>query len=365
MRLFKRICRGLIRHFLSLMRLQYKGVKYLCFVIRQLATGNSDDLGYISYYTNRFFHSKPVHPSMILRKIKGENMLDGSDTLCLFCHFDIHALIDDHVIYTLQKLRDELNAAIVFVSNSESLSDAEIDKIRHLCALILVRRNEGLDFAGWKQGLECVGSLDAYSRILLTNDSIYGPFFSLEHLPELLPDDHPAILGLTRSYSGIKKEYLQSYFLMFNKPAFSGEWFKRFWKSVKSQTLYASIVYFYEIGLSQYAIKAGVELIPYINNTHAIRVAIAEEERPDYWQQLSLDYLNPTIALWRQLMLHYRFPYMKVRVLRDKYAEVPNLGTFFKTLEHVSEYPPELIVNHLQRVAPNAVVLDHFAAGKH
>jgi hypothetical protein len=145
---------------------------------------------------------------------------------------------------------------------------------------------------------------------------------------------------------------------MFNKPAFSGEWFGRFWQSVKCQALYNTVVYFCEIGLSRRARKAGVELIPYIINAQALRTAIAEEECPDYWQQPFMEAANPTFTLWRQFMLHYRFPYVKARTLKENPASAPNLGKFFKTLEHVSEYPPELIENHLRRVAPNAVVLD-------
>jgi lipopolysaccharide biosynthesis protein len=149
---------------------------------------------------------------------------------------------------------------------------------------------------------------------------------------------------------------------MFNKPAFSGDWFKQFWKSVKCLSLTNSIVYWHEIGLSKKASKAGVELIPYIINAQARRIAIAEEECPSYWEQIQADSTDPTLTLWRQLILHYRFPYMKTKVLKYNPVSVPNTGTFFKTLKHVSEYPPELVENHLRRVAPDATVLDHSAA---
>jgi lipopolysaccharide biosynthesis protein len=363
MSLLKRIYRRLLK--LRVCIWICKCISYSCFVLKQIAHGRFSELGYISFYADRLFCSKPILPSMVLRKIQGERALDDTDTLCIFCHFDPHSLIDDYVIYNLQKLKEELNATIVFVSNSEDLKDGEIDKIRHLCALILVRRNIGLDFAAWKQGIESAGSLDGYRRLLLTNDSIYGPIFPLEDLPELLPDDQAAILGLTGSRPGMLTEHLQSYFLMFNKPAFNGDWFRRFLQSIRCLRLYNSVVYWCEIGLSRRAAKAGVRLIPYTNNAQAVRIAIAEEKCPDYWQSPSMTVTNPTFTLWRQLMLHYQFPYVKSRVLKNNPASAPNIGTFFKTLEHVSEYPPELIVNHLQRVAPNAVVLDHSAAGKH
>ena len=101
--------------------------------------------------------------------------------VCLFAHFDKDDRLDDYVLRYLAKL-NELNFAIVLISASR-LAPAEIAKTQGLCDDVMVRGNGGgLDFASWSAGFAKHG--DAIGgRLLLANDSVYGPLGDLVSRP--------------------------------------------------------------------------------------------------------------------------------------------------------------------------------------
>ncbi|HTV30272.1 MAG TPA: hypothetical protein VMF32_21150, partial [Xanthobacteraceae bacterium] len=96
--------------------------------------------------------------------------------VCLFAHFDKDDRIDDYVLRYLAQLR-ELNFSIVFISTSR-LPAAETARLQGTCCDVILRDNAGLDFASWSVGFAKHAAAIG-GRLLLANDSVYGPVGSL------------------------------------------------------------------------------------------------------------------------------------------------------------------------------------------
>ena len=99
------------------------------------------------------------------------------EDVCLFAHFDKDDRLDDYVLRYLATLK-ELNFAIILISTSH-LAAADIARAQLLCDDIIFRENTGLDFASWSAGFAKHGS-SIRGRLLLANDSVYGPIGSLK-----------------------------------------------------------------------------------------------------------------------------------------------------------------------------------------
>src|SRR5882757_4134520 len=104
----------------------------------------------------------------------------GPRTLVLFAHYDADGVVDPYVVHYLEAL-SKLDTTIVFVSGSPELTSDSVASLRPFCAGIYTRRTLALDFGSWHLAwciLRSNGwSLDQFDRLVLANDSVYGPLF--------------------------------------------------------------------------------------------------------------------------------------------------------------------------------------------
>jgi lipopolysaccharide biosynthesis protein len=130
--------------------------------------------------------------------------------ICFFAHFDQSDKVDEYVFRYLQKIKD-LNFTIVFVS-AASLGQPDIDRLRAYCFDVILRENAGLDFGSWSEGI--AKHRDAITgRLLLANDSVYGPVGSLSSAVERLTARPADFYGMVESIE--IAPHLQSWFLLF------------------------------------------------------------------------------------------------------------------------------------------------------
>jgi len=101
------------------------------------------------------------------------------------------------------------------VSTSSQISDQEIEKIRNLCSLIIIRKDIGRDFGSWKIAVEKIKDLSLYTQVILTNDSVYGPMFDFSKIFKEMEERNPDMWGITNSLT--IDNHIQSYFMVFNK----------------------------------------------------------------------------------------------------------------------------------------------------
>lgn len=276
--------------------------------------------------------------SLILEEWTGNPIPPQSKTqrkrLCWFAHFDPHHLIDDYVVYYLQRLH-ELGADLIFVSSSENLSRSEVEKILPYCQKVIRRKNIGLDFGSWAVARtvqkRLPHPLSSYDELILANDSIYGPFFSLPEIFKKMDTRDLDLWGMTTSPE--QENHLQSYFLVFRGRILKDGSVNQFWNGFKYYHSKHRIIQNYEIGLSRFGQIHHWKLGAYFENQKALQHD-----------------LNPTLFAWERLIEEFEFPFLKTEVLKLNRGRSPRIAQWKEIISSQSNYDTNLINNHLKRL---------------
>jgi lipopolysaccharide biosynthesis protein len=274
----------------------------------------------------------------------------------VFAHFDIDNKVDDYVIFYLTKIK-EVCACIIFVTTS-ALPEKETLKISNVCERVIVRENEGHDFMSYKKGLAEL-KMENYDEILLCNDSVYGPFFSIKNAFGKMQGMANDFWGMTENYD--LAYHLQSYFMVFRKKVIQSSYFKEFWEKVSVENDKSAVIKKYEVGLTQFLIKAG--FIPeayirikssFLNTLRAKTAFLSIKSCTDVINKLRRLIsgklgINPTHFYWKTLITEYNMPFIKIDILRDNFKNI-NIEDYMHVLNTYSDYDTGLIQRHLERV---------------
>jgi O-antigen biosynthesis protein len=218
----------------------------------------------------------------------------GERPLLIYVHWDGQGQVRPDVFEQLRAYR--AHADLVFVSAAPALlerTDA-MAQLRELCAVVLVRQNEGYDFGSWAAGLAfCRRWLDRLPLLILTNDSCYGPLHSVDGLFERLAASSADVVGLTESTA--IRSHLQSYFMAYRPRVLRSPLFWAFWEQIGIWDTKIDLVRACEVGWSGVLVDAGFRLEAlYLAGQHG----------------------NVTHTHWRQLLEELRFPFLKTELLR-------------------------------------------------
>lgn len=189
--------------------------------------------------------------------------------LCVFAHFDKDNIVDPYVFLYLREIRKNADR-LVFVTTSV-LSAETIAALKSVCDDVLIRKNEGYDFAGWKAVLQSE-TLHDYDELILCNDSVYGPFFPLERIFSEMKGKACDFWGMTSNYD--IAYHVQSYFLVFRKTVLVSGAFRKFWEDLEIQQTKKNVIRFGEIRLSQTLLKAGFRASTYTRHRLLVSLAI-------------------------------------------------------------------------------------------
>jgi lipopolysaccharide biosynthesis protein len=237
-----------------------------------------------------------------------------SRRLCLFSTYDRDGVVDPWVIHHVRSIR-ELGFDVVLISTSHKVRSADLKHLQQMCRLVVHRRNLGFDFLSWKVGIELTDGCSGYDRLLLINDSMFGPFSDLRPIFERFEASSAAFCGLTESYE--YERHLQSYFLYCKLDELPKDTWKRFWAGVRPIDDKQEFIRAYEVGLSQQLIKAGAEVFAYVAAHEARSAAIALGNNFQYADRLDRDAYNATWFMWDILLTKFEFPYLK-RVIAER-----------------------------------------------
>jgi len=253
-----------------------------------------------------------------------------SNTVCIFSHFDKNNLIDDYVIYYIQKL-NKMGIDILFISTSQ-IDDQESLKIEKYCIDVIFKENSGYDFGAWKSGLEYLGNkLLEYEELIMCNDSVYAPLFDLNVMFNKMRNNDYDFWGISDNFE--IKYHLQSYFMVFNKNVFSSELFKSFWNNYKLYKLKRNIIQKYEIEFSRNLLKNDFRMGVYI----------------PYKKFQSKEYVNSTLKFYKRSIIDFNSPIIKIELLRDNPENI-DISDWQKIISENTDYNIDLINNHLKRI---------------
>ena len=289
----------------------------------------------------------------------------------LFVHFDFNGGLRDYVMTYLRSLQ-AAGLDVVFVTNSGKLRPEAMERLKGVCAGILIRRNIGYDFGAWQDGLSQLAlPRPGTQMILLANDSVYGPLRPLTAVLDQVDFAQADMWGLTESWQ--TRFHLQSYFIAAGRAAIQSQAWRDFWSSVRPVPSKHYIVKTFEVGLTQSMLRAGLRckaIWPYatlandldeslfvrtgrnepelIDPAIAFRRFHAQHIRNSSMQRTPL---NPTSDLWRQL-LDAKYPFIKRELLRSNPSQVQDVADWYTKLTRMQIDATE-IAQDLQRALRN------------
>lgn len=283
------------------------------------------------------------------RDAANTTIIDGDVTpgsrsmLCVFAHYDRDGIIDDYVIHYLEALA-RLGCETVFVSTAPGLDANCIERIRPLTTRIILRENRGYDFGSWRDGLATCGELTRYDRLLIVNDSVYGPIRDLGEVFETMRDRGAPAWGITDSL--VYVHHLQSYFLVFERPVLESDVFQDFWRELPDHLFKHSVIVQGELGLSRRLARAGFELAA-LCDYRTLAQDIKRKFDSANWLNTPV---NATHWGWKALVEKHGCPFIKVQLLRDNPKGIEDAETWEETIKAISDYDTALIRRHLERM---------------
>jgi lipopolysaccharide biosynthesis protein len=257
--------------------------------------------------------------------------------------------------------------------------------LTELCRQIIVRRNYGYDFGSYKDGLKHVGDLQNTEQIILVNDSTYGPVWSLTNLLSAFTPERCDFWGVTESWQN--GYHLQSYFIAFYPAAFLSSTFQDFWRDFPYISKKELSIKRGELEFTRSLLQANLRCGVYCDYWKVYRRAHeiikerkAEHVRPSgrytgasttantdgllcsltnqlvqyryrHLKELlvSGNLLNPTHDLWDLLLAEFKSPFIKRELLNINPNKIPNAWLWDMAISKLSDYPVELIREHLKR----------------
>lgn len=271
------------------------------------------------------------------------------DKVSVYSHFDIHNHIDDYVLVMLEELFQQ-GWKIIFVTSCPTLASSEINKIKTLVTVIINSNGEGRDWGNFAIGLSFANKHTFPESLLLCNDSLYGPFESLQGLFEKADSLDVDFVGLTDSFQN--GYHLQSYFLYCKASLCSSMAFLNYWKFFKPQPDKNLIIQENEIGFTKFFSNLGFK-------PHAIYhyYDLLNESKngmygsSDLIKELDAGTLvNPSHHFGDVLISKFDFPFIKIELLRDNPAKIPGLDLAKHIIKQRNSRIFDIINSHLERV---------------
>ena len=271
----------------------------------------------------------------------------GRRTLVLFAHFDLHGIVDPYVAYYLKALHG-LGATIVFVSGSPTLTPESVAPIRSLCVGIYTRRTLSLDFGSWHLAW-CIlrqrgWSLDQFDRLVIANDSVFGPLFPIEEMWSSLHDAD--MYGAIENTQIVR--HLQSFFLAWDLNSRTRPFLEDFWNDFQYVVHKGTLIWRSEVGLSRRARKEGLSVKPFVSAATIQTTYGSSSAYP--WASTCSGRNNGTLFFWDGLIEDFRFPFLKTVLPRYAKPRCESMGHLRDVIEQHTLYPYGLIESNADRL---------------
>lgn len=279
---------------------------------------------------------------------------------CVFSHFDPNNRIEPYVLLYLTELK-RCGWSTILVSTSSSLDEASVNSVKQVTEAVILRENIGHDFGSYKVGIDHLFcQCTSINRILLANDSIFGPFFGLDDI--FAKSDRYDIYGLTDSYE--YGYHLQSYFLLYNRKIVNSPCFRDFWNSVqfidpKKPDAKRFIIRSYEIGGSQFFVDKGyslgaafpfTEVLPHAVRRYAEYLNSVKKQPGVNINHINIK-LNATQSCWRTL-IEMGFPFIKRELLLANPYSI-DVSDWTDTVQRHSNFDPAIVLKAMKNYSGN------------
>jgi lipopolysaccharide biosynthesis protein len=321
---------------------------------------------------------------LVKRIYPGADPNCGTKREAIFAHYDRNGIVYPYVMYQLSEL-ERCGFRITFVTSSPSISNECIQLLTKQCRQIILRKNYGYDFGSYKDALSHIGDLKSTEQVILANDSTYGPVGSLANLLSAFTSERCDFWGVTDSWQN--GYHLQSYFIAFYPAAFLSSTFQQFWREFPYISNKELSIQRGELKFTRSLLRANLKCGVHCDYWKVYRYAhnVLKECKAEYVRQngkctrasatantdsslcsltnklvkyryrhlkellASGNLLNPTHDLWDLLLTEFKSPFIKRELLNINPNKIPNAWLWDAAISKLSDYPVELIREHLKR----------------
>lgn len=269
-------------------------------------------------------------------------------SICYFSSFDADGLVDDYVIFHLKALK-AMGMDVVFISSSPSVADRHVEALKNHVAAIIHRNNIGLDFFSWKIGMCAFPFVSSTEQVILANDSVYGPLFSLSTVFQKMKEKNLDVWGITDSW--FTTYHLQSYFICINITSMTSNILRSFFDNVKIIDDKVKLIVEYEMGLTKSFLSEGLKVGALCDFREIYKQFYSERIKNDRLTHFA-HATNPTVNFWKELIVNHLSPYLKTSVLREDYLneiDPRNLEELFGKIK--SDLSLAIVIDHQKRVS--------------
>jgi lipopolysaccharide biosynthesis protein len=277
-------------------------------------------------------------------------------SLALYLHWSPDGRISPMVRRQVRLWR-EAGFACVFITNAAPPAE-DWAAIAADAVLRIRRANIGRDFGAWRDAAAfALQRFGTPQELLLTNDSILGPFLPLSPLLDAWRARGHGYFGLTESLGGAAHlgggAHLQSYALLGRGEKAVAEMLGNL-AALKDSRSKWQVVRRGEIGLTQRMVRAGVPCWALFGQERLAALAsTATRERiaPRYSSAEAFARVpfNPCHHLWRELVEGMGYPYLKTELIRRNPGKLPGVENWREVVP-AAELP--MIEEHLAMIGP-------------
>jgi hypothetical protein len=207
---------------------------------------------------------------------------------------------DSRVSRSLAELVRGLDAAgypVVLVRASDDRAPLEWPSEPPASTTVVRKPNIGYDFGSWTVGLDRFPQIAKRRHVILVNDSMVGPFTSLEGMAADFEASTGDVWGATNTRQFVP--HLQSYLLGFQGGVLADPAVRQFWRSVHHLEDKSRIIGDYELGLSGLLRAEGLTSSAWFASERVVGPTD-----------------NPVITGWRRL-IELGFPFVKREILQN------------------------------------------------
>ncbi len=277
-------------------------------------------------------------------------------SLALYLHWSPDGRISSMVRRQVRLWR-EAGFGCVFITNANPPAE-DWNAIGENTVLRIRRANVGRDFGAWRDAAAiALQRFGIPQELLLTNDSILGPFLPLTPLVNAWRAGGDGFFGLTESLGGAAHlgggAHLQSYALLGRGEKAVGEMLGHL-AALKDTRSKWQVVRRGEIGLTQSMLRAGVpcwalfgqaRLAALVDAPTRARIA-PRYSSPEAFARVPF---NPCHHLWRELVEGMGYPYLKTELIRRNPGRLPGVENWREVVP-AAELP--IIEEHLAMMGP-------------
>lgn len=258
---------------------------------------------------------------------------------CLFAQYDPTGLLRAHTRHYLSELAASGMTVHLALSGASNIAP----DIARFCTdhgiTPHTRPNRGLDFGAW-QDLLAAGCARGADRVLLANDSVFGPLIPLAPVLERMMARPADVWGLVESRSPVW--HLQSWFLCFSTDALAQPAIQRVLALPFAEMDKSEIILHGELGMGT-AIRAA-----------GLRVAASWTD--DAGGPRRLVPANPMHVDWLSIARSPDVPFIKIELLRDNPCGIGWIDAWRDLLATRDHFPAAWIDDALCGRLPGAAM---------